>query len=262
MGGYAIVISVGRGVGVISLKGGMRGSDLGEAERVAMQSLVYRLGGSSHCSVGQVATKWTTTGDRLNWRESCGMLGMKPKHRVQLSEDQRHDLQRRIAAGHDSARELAHARIILKTDENPGGPGWRDEEIACALDVSTATIEWVRKRFVADGLPAAVRQKRPVREYRRALDGEAEAHPIALSCSEPPEGRARWSMQWLANRLVELRVVEAVSDETVRRTLKRTYSRRGFAGNSAFRRRPAASSPGGWRTSSTSIPARMTRGAP
>jgi transposase len=155
------------------------------------------------------------------------MLGMKPKHRVHLSEVQRHDLQRRITAGHGSARELAHARIILKADEGPGGPGWRDEEIARALDVSTATIERVRRRFVADGLAAAVRRKRPDREYRRALDGEAEAHLVALSCCEPPPGKAKWSMRLLAERLVELRVVPAVSDETVRRVLKKTRSSRG-----------------------------------
>ena len=147
---------------------------------------------------------------------------MKPKHRVHLSEQQRQDLSKRIASGHGSARELAHSRIILKADEQPGGPGWRDEEIARALDVSVATIERVRRRFATHGLDGAVRRKRPDRVYARALDGEAEAHLVALSCSEPPEGRSRWSMQLLANRLVELRVVEAVSDETVRRTLKKT----------------------------------------
>jgi transposase len=186
------------------------------------------------------------------------MLGMKPKHRVHLSEVQRHELQRQITAGHGSARELTHTRIILKADEGPGGPGWRDEEIARALEVSTATIERVRRRFVADGLAAAVRRKPPAREYRRKLDGEAEAHLIALSCSEPPDGQARWSMRLLAKRLVELRIVETVSDETVRRVLKKTCSSRGSGGSGASRRRRAASSPGGWRTSSKSTPARTT----
>jgi transposase len=183
---------------------------------------------------------------------------MRAKHRVHLSEPQRLDLSKRIAAGRGSARELAHSRIILKTDEGPGGPGWRDEEIARALDVSTATIERVRRRFVADGLAAAVRRKPPAREYRRALDGEAEAHLVALSCSEPPTGKAKWSMRLLAERLVELRVVEAVSDETVRRVLKKTRSSRGSGGNGASRRRRAGPSSGGWRTSSRSTPARTT----
>jgi transposase len=122
---------------------------------------------------------------------------------------------------------LAHIRIILKADEKPGGPGWRDEEIARALDVSVSTIERVRRRFAAHGLDGAVRRKPPDRVYARALDGEAEAHLIALSCSEAPPGKARWSMRLLAERLVELRVVEAVSDETVRRVLKKTRSSRG-----------------------------------
>ena len=152
---------------------------------------------------------------------------MKPKHRVYLSELQRQELSKRITSGHGSARELTHIRIILKSDEGPGGPAWRDEEVARALEVSIATIERVRRRFVADGLAAAVRRKRPAREYRRALDGEAEAHLVALSCSKPPKGRTRWSMRLLANRLVELHVVEAVSDETVRRVLKKTRSSRG-----------------------------------
>jgi transposase len=152
---------------------------------------------------------------------------MKAKHRVRLSESERHDLSKRIAAGRGSARELAHIRIILKADEGQGGPAWRDEEIARALDVSVATIERVRRRFIAQGAEGAISRKRPNRVYARALDGEAEAHLVALSCSEPPPGKAQWSMRLLANRPVELHVVEAVSDETVRRVLKKTRSSRG-----------------------------------
>jgi hypothetical protein len=152
---------------------------------------------------------------------------MKSKHRVHLTDDQRADLRRRIAAGRGSARELAHARILLKADQSPGGPAWPDGAIARALDVSVATIERVRKRFAAQGLDGAVRRKPPDREYRRALDGAAEAHRMALSCSEPPAGRDHWSMRLLAAKLVELRIVPAVSDETVRRALKKTRSSRG-----------------------------------
>src|SRR5215216_5110015 len=135
---------------------------------------------------------------------------MKPKHCVLLTDKQRLDLRRRIAAGHGSARDLTHTRILLKADQSPGGPAWADAAIARALDVSTATIERVRKRFAAQG-----------------LDGEQEAHLVALSCSEPPDGRARWSMRLLADKLVELRIVPSVSDETVRRALKKTRSSRG-----------------------------------
>src|SRR4051812_49913178 len=155
---------------------------------------------------------------------------MKPKHRVHLSEAPCQELHPRIPAGHGSAREPAHARIILKANEGPGGPGWRDEETARALDVSTATIERVRRRFVADGLAAAVRRKPPAREYRRALDGEAEAHLVALSCSEPPTGKAKWSMRLLAERLVELRVVEAGSDGTVGRGVEKKGPNQGERG--------------------------------
>jgi transposase len=161
------------------------------------------------------------------WRDSCDGRGMKAKHRVHLNEHQRRALRRRVAAGSGPARELAHARILLKADEGPGGPAWPDAAIADALDVGVATVERVRKRFVAQGLDRAVRRKPPARVYARRLDGAAEAHLIALACSEPPTGRGCWTMQLLANRLVELRIVEAVSDETVRRALKKTGSSRG-----------------------------------
>jgi hypothetical protein len=152
---------------------------------------------------------------------------MKAKHRVHLSPPQREHLRRRIAAGRGSARELTHARILLKADEAPGGPAWADQAIAGALDVGASTVWRVRQRFVAQGLDGAVRRKPPARVYARKIDGAAEAHLVALSCSEPPQGRVRWSMRLLADKLVELRIVGAVSDETVRRTLKKTRSSRG-----------------------------------
>jgi Homeodomain-like domain len=152
---------------------------------------------------------------------------MKPKHRVHLTDEQRLELRRRLAAGRGSARELTRVRILLKSDQSPGGPAWPDGAIAEALDVSVATIERVRKRFVAQGLGGAVRRKPPNRVYARKLDGEREARLVALSCSEPPEGRAHWSMRLLAAKLVELRVIDGVSDETVRRALKKTRSSRG-----------------------------------
>ena len=186
---------------------------------------------------------------------------MKAKHRVHLSPQQREQLRGRVAAGRGPARELAHARILLKADEAPGGPAWPDEAIARALDVGVSTVWRVRKRFVAQGLDGAVRRKPPDRVYARKIDGEQEAHLIALSCSEPPEGHARWSMRLLASKLVELRIVEAVSDETVRRTLKKTRSNRGSASAGASRRRPAARSSGAWRTSWRSPPAPTTRAA-
>ena len=150
------------------------------------------------------------------------------KYRVTLTAEERRDLQDLIAAGKASAQKLAHARILLKADASPGGPAWTDERIAEAVEVSRATVERVRQRFVEQGLEAALVRKpqdRPSRQPK--LDGRAEAHLIALACSKPPDGRNGWTMQLLADKLVELEVVPAVSDETVRRAMKKTRSSRG-----------------------------------
>ncbi len=150
------------------------------------------------------------------------------KYLVTLTPDERDELAALIAAGRAAAKKLAHARILLKADPADGGPAWTDDRIAGAVEVSVATVERVRERFVAQGLAAALVRKpqdKPSRE--RTLDGRAEARLITLACSSPPEGRTDWTMQLLADRLVELKVVEAVSDETVRRTLKKTRSSRG-----------------------------------
>ena len=150
------------------------------------------------------------------------------KYTVTLTAEERHYLSDLLAAGHAAARKLAHARVLLKADAAPGGPAWTDDRIAEAIDVGTATVERVRRRFVEHGLEAALGRKpqdRPSRE--RKLDGRAEARLIALACSAPPEGRARWTLRLLADRLVELEVFDSVSDETVRRCLKKMRSSRG-----------------------------------
>ena len=147
------------------------------------------------------------------------------RYKVTLEAEERQYLHDLIAAGQAAARKLAHARILLKADAADGGPAWPDHRIADALEVSTATVERVRQRFVEQGLDAAVDRKpreRPAREIK--LDGRAEAQLIALACSAPPEGRATWAMQLLADKLVELEVVDSISDETVRLALKKTRS--------------------------------------
>src|SRR5215203_3386295 len=150
------------------------------------------------------------------------------KYKVTLTDDERQQLRDLIAAGKGAAPKLAHARILLKADAAPGGPGWTDERIAEALEVSTDTVARVRQRFVEEGPDAALGRKKPARPSReRTLDGRAEARLIALACSPPPDGRKRWTMQLLADELIELAVVDAVSDETVRRTLQKTRSSRG-----------------------------------
>jgi transposase len=150
------------------------------------------------------------------------------KYKVTLTAEERQQLSALIAAGKAAARTLARARILLKADAAPGGPAWADARIAEALEVGTATIERVRQRFVEQGLEAALGRKKQDRPSRpRKLDGRAEARLIALACSAPPDGRKEWTMQLLADKLVELAVVDAVCDETVRRALKKTRSSRG-----------------------------------
>jgi len=142
---------------------------------------------------------------------------------VTLTAEERQGLHDLIDAGKAAAKKLAHARILLKADAADGGPAWPDHRIAEAIEVSTATIERVRQRFVEQGLDAALVRKPQARPSRLpTLDGRAEARLIALACSAPPEGRAVWTMQLLADKLVELEVVPTVSDETVRRALKKT----------------------------------------
>jgi transposase len=126
-----------------------------------------------------------------------------------------------IAGGTSPARKLAHARILLKADQSIEGPALVDEEVAKAVETSQPTVARVRRQYVEEGLEAALNRHPPSREYRRKLDGEQEAHLIALACCEPPEGQARWSLRLLADKLVELVVVEDVSYQTVRRTLKK-----------------------------------------
>jgi len=145
---------------------------------------------------------------------------------VKLSETERVVLEAEVAAGKGAARRLAHARILLKADQGAGGPGWRDERIAEALDVSPATVGRVRKQYVTAGLEGALTRKRPPPRLRK-LDGAHEAHLIAVACSTPPRGRKRWSLRLLAGKLVELEQVDAVSHETVRQILKKTCSSRG-----------------------------------
>jgi transposase-like protein len=148
-------------------------------------------------------------------------------YRVTLTAEQRAQLRGLVGAGIAPARMLTRARILLKADHGEGGPGWSDAAIAGALDVNPSTVLRVRRQFAADGLAATLERKRPDRVYERRLDGAAEARLVALACAAPPEGRGRWALRLLADELVRLEVVEAVSHETVRRTLKKTTSSRG-----------------------------------
>ena len=123
-------------------------------------------------------------------------------------------------------REQTRARVLLKADEGPEGPAWSDDRIAEALELSSGGVAGIRRRFSKRGAQGAVKRKAPDREYETKLDGEQEARLLQLACSEAPEGRSEWSLRLLADRMVELGVVDTLSYETVRQTLKKTDSSR------------------------------------
>jgi transposase len=131
-------------------------------------------------------------------------------------------LRAKISKGKTGARKLAHARILLQADESEDGPAQTDQQIAAALDTTTRTVERVRLRFVTESLESALLPKPTKRIYTRKLDGEQEAKLIAIACSKPPAGKKRWTLRLLAEQVVELEVVDSVSHETVRQTLKKT----------------------------------------
>lgn len=148
----------------------------------------------------------------------------RKQHVVRLTAAERGELRGVLAAGTTPARTQTHARILLKGDAGAAGPRWSDAHIAEAVEVSTRTVARVRARFATGGLAAALGRKRPERVYRRKLDSAQEARVVAIACTEPPAGQARWSLRLLANRLVELEIVDGISPETVRATLKKTPS--------------------------------------
>jgi hypothetical protein len=149
---------------------------------------------------------------------------VRRKFTVTLMPEERATLTALVSTGRAAARTLAHARVLLKADAGPDGPGWTDEQIRDALDVSLKTIARIRRACVDHGVEAALFRRQPQRPRPRKLDGRAEAHLLALHCGPPPNGYERWTLQLLTDRFVELRVSPPVSDETVRRVLKQTHS--------------------------------------
>ena len=143
-----------------------------------------------------------------------------------MTDLERADLRKLISSGKGAARRLAHARILLKADQS-----FPDERIAAEVEVGRATVERVRRRFVEEGLEASLDPRRPDRVCERKIDGEVEAHLIALACGAPPLGRARWTLRLLADKLVELEYLPAVSHETVRQALKQTSLHPGISRN-------------------------------
>lgn len=149
---------------------------------------------------------------------------MNTKYLVKLSDEQRQHLEKLTSSGTVPARQMKRALILLKSDLQTN---WSYEQIAEAFDVSAVTIAKVRKTFMEQGLEVALQRKKPNREYEHVLDGEDEAHLIALACSQPPTGRKHWSLRLLQDRFVKLGHVDTVSYETIRRVLKKTNSNLG-----------------------------------
>jgi transposase len=158
-------------------------------------------------------------------------MGKDAKFIVRLNSEERRGLQALVDEGRGSKSARQRARVLLKTDQAEEGPGWTDERVAEFAEVGLSTVHRVRQRFVEEGLEAALRRRpSPERQYRK-LDGAAEAKLIATACSQTPAGRSRWTLHLLADKLVELGVVESISHECVRATLKKTNFSR-IAGSS------------------------------
>lgn len=141
---------------------------------------------------------------------------------VELATQEQDELTQLVSKGKAAARKITHARVLLQANEAKDGPAWTDTQISEAFGVHTNTIHGIRRRFVEDGLEAAlVRKKQDRLSRKRIVDGEVEARLIALRCGRPPQGQSRWNLRLLADRLVELEIVPSISHETVRQALKK-----------------------------------------
>lgn len=185
-------------------------------------------------------------------------MGMEAKFVVRLSDAERAELSELAARGRVAAGVRQRALILLKADVE--GPAWSDPLIAELVRVSLSTVHRVRQRCVDEGIEAAAfRKPSPQRQYRK-LDGAQEAKLIALACSDPPAGRVSWTMQLLADTLVELEIVDSIGREAVRTTLKKTCSSRGSNSSGCCLRDTTPSSSARWKTSSKSTSGPMIRG--
>ena len=185
------------------------------------------------------------------------------KYVVRLSAQERGQLNDLIRSGKRSAQLLTKARILLKADVSDAGEGWSDSRIAAALDTSIANIERTRRQLVEEGFEAVLTRKyNPNSARPRIFDGVAEAKLIALTLSPAPKGYARWSLRLLEEKVVELNIVGKTSDNTIGRTLKKTFSNRTSSSNGCFRRTPAQPLSPTWKMFWKSIKGRMISNVP
>ena len=161
------------------------------------------------------------------------------KYVVKLSDEERERLNTLIHKGKHRAGQLVKARILLKADASEAGEGWGDSQIAVALDISIGTVARTRQQLVEEGFEAVLTRKHsPASARKRIFDGAAEAKLVAVACSKPPNGRARWTLKLLEEAVVELNIVERASDNTIRRTLKKIRSSPTSRSNGSSRRTP------------------------
>ncbi len=145
------------------------------------------------------------------------------KYIVELTSEEQEELTQLVSKGKAAARKITHARVLLQANESQDGPAWTDKQISEAFSIHTNTIHGIRRRFVEHGLQAALEHKRQDHPSRkRIVDGDVEAHLIALRCGDPPKGTNKWNLRLLADKLVELEIVPNISHETVRKALKKT----------------------------------------
>jgi hypothetical protein len=176
------------------------------------------------------------------------MLKPNIKYRVTLTEEERETLKKLIQKGHTAGYRIRHAQMLLALDETPANASWTDANVAAAYGSNIRSIGNLRKRFVEDGFDAALERKQRLVPPVIKIDGEAEAKIIVLACSEPPDGRCRWTLQLLADKVVELGILESISDNGIRNVLKKTILSPGNRRNGVFPRHPP-SLWNGWRMS-------------
>jgi transposase len=144
------------------------------------------------------------------------------KHIVKLTQEERVQLKTLINKGKGSARKITHARVLLKADEGKYGEFCKDADISKSLDLGLRTVERIRERLVLEGLESALNRRLPRKTKEKKIDGDAEAHLVALACSKPPKGQAKWTLRLLADKMVVLNYIDSISHEGVRKTLKKT----------------------------------------
>jgi hypothetical protein len=170
------------------------------------------------------------------------------KFRVTMTSEERAELEHLVSLGKAAARKLLHARILLLADTTPG-PERSDDDIVAAVGAGPRTIMRVRRRFVTEGLAAAVDPRpQPPRPEKVKIKGDLEQRLVGLACTDPPQGRCHWTLRLLADELVALGLVDAISPETVRQALKKTTSNPGWSRHGASHPRPTPRSSGAWKT--------------